>query len=414
MSIQMLGIDHNAANLDIRGKFSFTKKKTTEAFELLRKDRSIKGIVIISTCNRMEIYANVEDEAEAKLFEKLCKFAGVNSKEYKKYFVKRKGKAAVEHLFRLAAGLESMILGEDQILTQISEALLFSRENYVTDNVIETLFRQALTVGKKIKTEVRLSATDQSVVHAAIERLEEEGANFDGKKCMVIGNGVMGKMAATLLKERGAEVTVTIRQYIRGIVEVAKGCNRIDYGRRMEIFGDCQYVFSATVSPNFTLTKELIEGHVKHRMTLVDLAVPRDIEPEVAEVPLVKLYDIDDFRQEGRSNLQREQISQAEKYVFEQMEGFTAWYEVKDIIPKIERLKAEIAEDLVLRLTPKFKGYDLSKEAKNQIWKDIHQSAEKSMNKLLFTLRDGMEDNSFRESIQCLEERYLKDDQNER
>ena len=117
------------------------------------------------------------------------------------------------------------------------------------------------------------------MVRTAIQTLKQKGKEFQGKKCLVIGNGVMGKLAATQLKEQGAHVTVTVRQYRSGIVEIPRDCSRIDYGKRMELFGDSDYVVSATVSPNYTLTRELIEPKLKGPVTLIDLAVPRDIDP---------------------------------------------------------------------------------------------------------------------------------------
>ena len=220
----MIGIDHTRAGIDVRTVFSFTKKKMAEALAVLQKVPGIEGCVLISTCNRMELWASTDDGfPEEGLYEQLCKIKEADLGMYRPYFVFRKEREAVQHLFWLAGGLKSRILGEDQIVTQVGEALSFAREQYATDSVMETLFRMAVTAAKKVKTEVELSHTDNSVVRTAIDTLKEQGQTFSGKKCMVIGNGVMGKLTATMLLAEGADVTVTVRQYRSGIVEIPLG-----------------------------------------------------------------------------------------------------------------------------------------------------------------------------------------------
>ena len=281
MGIQMIGIDHSVAEIDIRTIFSFTKKCTAEALEQLKQVKGVEGCVLLSTCNRMELWVSTNEDFSDDLYELLCRIREVDPGRYRQYFKRREERDAVHHLFRLAGGLESRILGEDQIVTQVKDALAFARENFATDHVLETLFRQAVTAAKKVKTGIALSPSDQSVVHIAIQTLKEQGYIFEGKKCMVIGNGVMGKLAANQIRRQGADVTVTVRQYRSGIVEIPEKCHRIDYGRRMELFGECDYVVSATVSPNYTLTRELVEEHLQKPVVLIDLAVPRDIDPQV-------------------------------------------------------------------------------------------------------------------------------------
>ena len=175
---------------------------------------------------------------------------------YRGFFTERKDDEAVKHLFDLACGLDSRILGEDQIITQVKDALAMSRAAYAADNVLEILFRMAVTAAKKVKTEVILTDANQSVIHQALAVLGKEGFSAKGKKCMVIGNGAMGKLAATVLKEAGADVTVTVRQYRSGIVDVPPAAGRIDYSKRYEKMPECRYIFSATASPNTTITLE--------------------------------------------------------------------------------------------------------------------------------------------------------------
>lgn len=154
MSISMIGIDHSMAPVDIRALFAFTKKNAGEAMEKIKEQPGIYGCIILSTCNRLEVWASVDEEAEISLYEELCRLKNVHNDEYRKYFTKREGHDAVEHLFYLSSGLKSQILGEDQILTQVKDALGIAREHFTTDGALEVLFRMAVTAGKKIKTEV--------------------------------------------------------------------------------------------------------------------------------------------------------------------------------------------------------------------------------------------------------------------
>ena len=260
MSISMIGIDHSMAPVDIRALFAFTRKNAGEAMEKLKEQRGIDGCIILSTCNRLEVWASVDDEAELSLYKELCKLKNINDDQYEIYFTKREGHAAVEHLFYLASGLKSQILGEDQILTQVKDALGIAREHFTTDGALEVLFRMAVTAGKKIKTEVPFSHGNPSVIHQAIEMLDRQGYCVQDKVCMVIGNGEMGKVAAQALMEAGADVTVTVRQYRSGMVNIPFGCKRINYGERMDYLPKCDLVVSATASPNFTLREELFEN----------------------------------------------------------------------------------------------------------------------------------------------------------
>lgn len=403
----MTGIDHTTAGIDVRTIFSFTKKSAGEALEQIVQMNGVDGCVILSTCNRMELWLSTDDTFDGSVYDILCQIKQVDPSVYKGYFKFRQEKSAIHHLFRLAGGLESRILGEDQIVTQVRDALTLAREHFAAGNVLETLFRQAVTAAKKVKTEIVLSQADQSVVHTAVSTLKRDGVDFHGARCMVIGNGVMGKLAATLLQKEGADVTVTVRQYRSGVVEIPENCSRIDYGKRLELFPECDIVVSATLSPNYTLTKEHVETlSVKDNLILVDLAVPRDIEASVNEVLGVRLYDIDSFREEARSEEQKLAIKQAEALFEEQMDEFSVWYECRDMIPKIASIKELFAKDLSLRLTKKLRNLPVSEEERQNLENDIEAAAVKTVNKMLFELRDGVKKQSFREVIQCLEKIY--------
>lgn len=408
MSISMIGIDHSKASVDIRAKFSFTKKRAIEAMKKLKEEHGILGCIILSTCNRMEVWVSTQDDEEISLYDFLCKEKKVEKDEYQDYFMKRENEEAVRHLFYLTSGLKSQILAEDQIITQVKDALTLARDAYCTDNVLEVLFRMAVTAAKKVKTEVTFSRANTSVIHQAMERLKNQGFSFEGKTCMVIGNGEMGKVTALALKEAGADVTVTVRQYRSGVVNIPQGCKRINYGERMELLPDCDLVVSATASPNYTLTKENFE-EIKldaASVILIDLAVPRDIDPEVGKLQNVSLYDIDSFRIDAASPKLQASMQKAGEILDDQMKEFYDWFNGRDIFPRIEEIKADAVEDLNLRITKILKKTPMEQKDRESLLRAIDTAAGKVVNKMIFGLRDSLEQEAFLDCVEGLEKIY--------
>ena len=408
MSISMVGIDYNKASVDIRAQFSFTKKNAAAAMEKLKEAPGILGCIILSTCNRMEIWASTQEEWEGSLFDFLCEEKGKNPEEFRRYFVERREEEAIEHLFYLTSGLKSQILAEDQIITQVKDALSMARDVYCTDNVLEVLFRMAVTAAKRVKTEVVFSRGNSSVIHQAIQKLRETGYSLDGSNCMVIGNGEMGKVAALALAEAGAHVTVTVRQYRSGIVSIPKGCDRINYGERMEFFPSCDLIVSATASPNFTLTKELIQQAAtgKKQQILIDLAVPRDIEPSVNEIEGITLYDIDSFKIDTNSLELQESMQKAAAILRDQMEDFYCWYDGRSLIPRIQDIQAEAVQDLNLRILKILRKTPMEDEDRENLLNAIDVAAGKVVSKMMFGLRDTLEKEEFINCVEGLEKLY--------
>ena len=407
MSISMIGIDYKKASVDVRAQFSFTKKNTVAALENLKKEPGILGCIILSTCNRMEIWASTGEDWKGSLYEFLCREKEKDPDEFRQYFVSRKEEEAVEHLFYLTSGLKSQILAEDQIITQVKDALALSREAYCTDNVLEVLFRMAVTAAKKVKTQVSFSRANSSVIHQAIERLENQGFSIQGKTCMVIGNGEMGKVTALALKEAGADVTVTVRQYRSGIVTIPQDCDRINYGERLEFLPKCDLAVSATASPNYTLTMEQIENaEIPGHIVLIDLAVPRDIEPSAGTLSNVTLYDIDSFKIDAVSPRLQASLDQAGKILQEQREEFYSWYNGRDLIPRIQEIKADAVEDLNLRIMKILRKTPMEEKDRENLLNAIDTAAGKVVNKMMFGLKDFMKEEEFINCVEGLEKLY--------
>lgn len=407
MSISMIGIDYSRASVDIRSQFSFTKKNAAEALEHLKQEPGILGGVLLSTCNRMELWASTKEDWQGSLYEFLCREKEKEPEAFRRYFIERKGTEAAEHLFYLTSGLKSQILAEDQIITQVKDALALAREAYCTDNVLEVLFRKAVTGAKRVKTEVTFSRGNSSVIHQAIEKLGQQGYELEGRTCMVIGNGEMGKVTAMALKEAGAEVTVTVRQYRSGMVTIPPGCSRINYGERMGFLPECDLVVSATASPNYTLTRELLEKvGLRKKLILIDLAVPRDLEPEIGTLPGITLYDIDSFKIDASSPELQASMEQAGGILKEELAEFYNWYQGRALIPRIQEIKSEAVEDFNFRIMKILRKTPMEEHDREALLKAMDQAAGNVVNKIIFGLRDALDPREFVTCVEGLERLY--------
>lgn len=407
MSIRMIGIDHSKASVEEREVFSFTKKRQAKLLIDLKQIEGIYGGVIISTCNRMELWISCSEEYKDSIYELLCDWNYIEKGQYRGCFVERSKYEAIKHLFYLTCGMKSKILGEDQILSQVKEALRLSRENYCTDKVLEVLFRMAVTAAKKIKTEVQLPAGNSSIIHHVIRQLKCSGYIIDGKRCMVIGNGEMGKLAAMKFQEEGADVLVTVRQYRSGVVEIPKGCKRINYGERLEYIDKYDIILSATASPNMTLTySQLSEIEYKTPKLFIDLAVPRDIEPRVGSLNNVTLYDIDHFQVELLSAEMKVQIKEMSAILETKIKEYISWYECKDLIPLIQDISEKAAIDIGLRVNQTIQKLDMNQEEKERLEESILAAANKVMDKLMFGVRDTVSTTTLQECVEAMKMIY--------
>lgn len=406
MSIRMVGIDHSRAPVDVRAWFSFTKKSAAAGMERLKEKEGINGVIILSTCNRMELWASVDETWSGSLVEELCLLKELDPTEFAEYFTVREEREAAEHLFYLACGLKSRILAEDQIITQIKDALSWSREHFCTDNVLEVLFRKAVTAAKKVKTQIVFSHANTTAMDSAVAMLHDRGFSLKGRKCMVIGNGEMGRLAALTLIKAGADVTVTVRQYRSGMVSIPLGCSRINYGDRMEYLPSCDLVVSATASPNYTLRREEFEGVcLDHPLILIDLAVPRDIDPQLKDLEQIEMYNIDDFRLTGLEG-QEEALKGASCILEEELDEFFSWYSGRDLIPRIQEIQKDAAQDLELRLGKIIRKLPLEADEQEKLRQNIRSAAQKVVNKMMFGLRDVMDQEAFLECVEGLEKLY--------
>ena len=342
MNIIMSGLEHSMAPLSLREKLSFTKQQTAEMVRRVRSFPHISGCVLISTCNRTELYLSCCGEQNPG--ELLCRAAGTEYAPYRDAFVTLSGPEAVRHLMEVAAGLRSRIFGEDQIISQVRNAVALAREAGTTDPVLETLFCCAVCAGKEVRTKVKLNAVPTSAASMAVDLLEKKLGDLKGKKALVIGNGEMGRLSASLLQQKGCAVSVTLRTYRHGQTIVPPGCGVVPYEDRFLQMDGCDILLSATTSPHYTVTAEQLGGLSALPAVMVDLAIPRDIQPEARQLDGVALYNVDDL---GSRLENRTVPPEVTAILRAQMENFYRWLNYKDCMASVDSLKEAIVSRLL-------------------------------------------------------------------
>ena len=353
MNLIALGVNHNTAPVEIREKLSFPESKIPES--LMRLESTSPEIleqVILSTCNRVEIYARVTDiqKGVESLKKFLCQTHDVSPDALEGSIYYYVLEDAVEHLFKVASALDSMVVGEPQILGQVKGAYKTARELSVTGSILNNLFERSFSVAKRIRTETGIAENAVSVSYAAVELARKIFGDLANKSVLLIGAGEMIELAARHLVAQGVEtVLVSNRTYDRA-VELATQFNgeAIKFDDLHEELRRCDIVISSTGAPHFVVRKELAEQVIGERsnrpMFFIDIAVPRDIEPTVNEIDNCYVYDIDDLKAVVDANMaEREKEAEKAKHIIvHEVSEFLTWMDHLEVAPTIASLKEKM------------------------------------------------------------------------
>lgn len=404
MQVQMIGIDYEKADLDTRSLFSFHHHASFEGMLYLKETYKLGGVVILSTCNRTEVYISTE-ERRTDLLDMVCSLKDISPDKYRDMVVERTGQEAIDHLFQLACGMKSKVFGEDQIITQVKIALSDAREAQTADRNLEKVFQAAITAAKKVKSTVHLTAIKTSVVEQMKEALYKEKKNLCGVRCLVIGNGEIGRLAASCMVEEGAEVTVTVRNYKTRQVEIPKGCKTLDYADRYAHLQEFEIIISATASPHHTIKYEdcahlLQDG--KHRY-LVDLAVPRDISSRFREEDYVTTYDIDRLGSVSEMLKDDKAVALAMDIIREQEEKLSSQKEMQEYVELIQAI-GDMGADVSYKRIKKQVNKVLSEEAKPVVEEQIRLGTKKTITSLLFDIRKYMEEEQWQSCLSVIKQ----------
>ncbi|MDR1248610.1 MAG: glutamyl-tRNA reductase [Treponema sp.] len=401
MNIAMAGIDHQRAGLGEREPFAFTPHSLLQSLEQTAKAHPKLGCVIISTCNRTEIWVSGKAEIEPEKL--LCDLKGLPFEENRGLFQRREGAEAEAHLFLLAGGLESQILGENQILAQVKEAREIARQAGSIDSVLDRLFQMAVACAKRIKTETGITRANSTTAAAAADYIASRHPNLEGLRCLVIGNGVIGRQTAELLSRRGCSVTITLRQHKQNLSLAPQGCGVVDYGDRYEALPHNDVVISATTSPHYTLSLENTAKIWDNRPRLfIDLAVPRDMDGGLAGLSGLTLVDIDQLSGEGHAGIDEGERKKIEGILHEGIDEFTAWRSFREHTGSIAYIRKTVSTEIVTRLDRAIRSLTQDAEAAEKLRIALDHAAQMALGKMLFGLRETLDSGAWEPCFEAL------------
>lgn len=351
MHFLVVGINFKTADVSIREKIHFSNDVLSEALLKLNEYESLKGSVILSTCNRVEIYASVGvvEKACEDIIDFISEFHNIPVDSISPYIYKKNCHEAVVHLFKVSSSLDSMVLGEYQIQGQVRDAYFAAKENKSTNSMLNKLFQTAIQIGKKVRSETKIGEGSVSVATLAVDVVKQIFDNKDNLNILLIGAGKMSNLTATYFQEQfiNCNITVTNRS---GATELA---NRIDgkviaYPQRFAAILENEVIIASTSAPNFIVCKHeimMMQEELKGKTRIfIDLSIPRNIDPEINSVENCFVYSIDDINKMIDSNLDKRnlEVTKAEKIISEISEDYFEWYAKQFIVPTMIEIKKKL------------------------------------------------------------------------
>ena len=349
VNLILVGVNHKTTPVEIREKLAFTKGKIEESVERLFNFPDIIEHTILSTCNRVEIYAraNCQDSAIKAIKQFICDYHEVSPVELEDHFYSYRNEEAVEHLFRVSSSLDSMILGEAQILGQVKDAYSLAKDLRSTGLVLNQLFKKAFSIAKKVREETGIAERSVSISSAAVELAQKIFDDLENRTVMLVGTGEMAELAAKHLISYGVKtVYVTSRTYDRA-VNLARTLNgsALDFEAFKNELHRADIVITSTSAPNFIIKKEMVEKAIHERKNkpifFIDIAVPRDIEPDVNDLENIYLYDIDDLQVVVSANMKEreKEAENAMNFISQEVTKFNNWVGTLDAVPTIVEIR---------------------------------------------------------------------------
>ncbi len=345
----VVGLNYKTAPVEIREKLSFIESELPQAMEALQKQKSILENVIVSTCNRTEIYAVVDQLHTGRHFVKqfLANWFDLPVETFSSYLTIREEDEAIEHLFKVTAGIDSMVLGETQILGQVKKSFLSGQEIGTTGTVYNQLFKQAVTFAKRAHNETAIGENAVSVSYAAVELAKKIFGSLQRKHVAILGAGKMGELAIENLYGSGVgKVTVINRTFEKAESLAAKFHGEAKSMKELQCsLLEADILITSTGATDYVIDYELMQFVERLRkgkpLFMVDIAVPRDIDPRVGELPNVFLYDIDDLQGIVEANLAERERAAADitDMIGNEVVQFKDWVATLGVVPVISALR---------------------------------------------------------------------------
>jgi glutamyl-tRNA reductase len=381
-----VGLSHRTAPVELRESVDFSKGGTTEALAALATRGVAREMVVLSTCNRAEIYAVAGPEAPDAVGRFFAEYHQLPLARLSDHLYVRRGADAARHLFRVSAGLDSLVVGEPQILGQVKAAYATASDHGYTAAVINRLFHSAFGVGKRVRSETGLAEGAVSVSYAAISLARKIFGDLTGLNVVILGAGGMAKLTGLHLKAQDVrQITITSRTLTTAQVLARQlEARAVPWPDMTAALGAADIVVSATGAVDPVLTRSNVQEVMRHRrqrpLFIIDIAVPRDVEASVGDLDQVFLYNIDDLQGIVKENLVRRstELERAEAIVDEEVARFTSWLQSRDIIPTVIALRQRfeaIRQAELARLEPKLAA--LEPEARERLDEITHLIIEK-------------------------------------
>lgn len=351
MNLVIVGLNHKTSPIEIREKLSFPSGTIGEPLKKLIHNYGLAEGVILSTCNRVEVLA-ITGELEKGTWQIkrfLSDFHSIPLEILDEHLYVHQGEAAVKHLFRVASGLDSMVLGEPQILGQVKDSYGYAVEHSTAGIIVNKLYHKVFQVSKRVRTETKIGESAVSISFAAVELARKIFGELAGKTAMLVGAGEMAELAARHLQTNGVrEILVANRTYEKA-VELVKcfSGTAIMFREFPHYLKNVDIVIASTASPNFIIKPDQIQEVMKERrhkpMFFIDISVPRNVDPLVNNIDNCYVYDVDDLQGVVVANLQErhKEAEEAEQIIIEEIEKFYRWIKSLDVVPTIIALRQE-------------------------------------------------------------------------
>ena len=361
MHLKILGLNHRTAPIEIREKFSISKEALRCGLENLDSYDGLNEAIVLSTCNRSEIYAVTAEDCDTSLYQFLNDLIGGNIDE--KFLYEYNGAACAEHLFEVAAGIDSLVLGEGQILSQVKEAYAIAKAAAATDTVLNTLFNRAIASGKRVRTETKIAYNSVSVSSAAVELAVKKLGGLTDKSALIFGAGKMAQLTAQHLLSHGVKKIFVANHHLSRAQEMATkiGGQAVAWEDAFTSAAHVDIIITSTGAPHYVVkpwqTQQLMTRRQGRAIFFIDIAVPRDVDPEVGNIKGVTLYNIDDLESVVEKNLQARQREAvlAKKIIAEDVAAVMERFKYLNFQPLMANL-SERAEQMRQREVRKILG----------------------------------------------------------
>jgi glutamyl-tRNA reductase len=372
MNIAVVGLSHQTASVEIREKLSIPENQLESAIAIVKNYPNVEEVAILSTCNRLEIYlvGKETEQGVKEITQFLCDRSKIPAQELKKHLFILLHQDAVMHLMRVAAGLDSLVLGEGQILAQVKQTHKLGQQYKGIGSILNRLFKQALTAGKRVRTETSIGTGAVSISSAAVELAQIKTENLPDSRVAILGAGKMSRLLVQHLLAKGANNITILNRSLPRAQELANNFpeKTLQVGllsEMMNVISKSDLVFTSTSATEPILNRSKLEANItsNHNLMLFDISVPRNVDSDVNELPNINAFNVDDLKAVVAQNQEsrRKMAMEAESLLEEEVEAFDLWWKSLETVPtisclrdKMETIRAQELEKALSRLGSEF------------------------------------------------------------